>query len=157
MSAPTPIITPDDLTPFAEIDSDKAAAMVADALAMAKLVAPCIAEEGFAHPDAAKAVIRGAILRWHESGQGGVSQLQALSFGATIDNRQPRRGMFWPSEIEQLQDMCRTSTGGKAWSYDTAGAGGLQHAETCAVVFGAFYCDCGAIYTGAGPIWEPPQ
>ncbi|MGV0805805.1 hypothetical protein [Mycolicibacterium setense] len=155
---PAVSIETDDLEPFATIDPAKAAAMIADALAMAKLVAPCIADVDFAHPDAAKAVIRGAILRWNEAGQGAVSQLQAMSFSQMTDTRQPRRAMFWPSEIEQLQKMCQDPQADSgAWGYDAAGTGGIWHADTCAINFGATYCDCGAIYTGAGPIWEPPQ
>lgn len=146
-------ITAVDLQPFAEIPTAKATAMIADALAMAKLVAPCISEEDFEHADAAKAVIRGAILRWHEAGQGGVASQTALGFGQSYDNRMPRRAMFWPSEIDQLQKMCRDTNSSGAWSYDTIGTR-IMHGETCSVVFGAAYCDCGAVLTGSGPLWE---
>lgn len=147
----------EDLLPFAEIPSAKAAAMIADALAMATLVAPCIAEDDFAagKAAAAKAILRGAILRWHEAGQGALSQQNVGPFGATFDTRQPRRGMFWPSEIESLQKLCRTETGGRAWSYDTLGCG-VEHADTCAINFGAAYCDCGAILAGF-PLWQTEQ
>lgn len=40
-------IAPVDLAPFAEIAEAKAQAMIADALAMAAVVAPCIAESEF--------------------------------------------------------------------------------------------------------------
>lgn len=155
---PAVTITPADLEPFAKIEPDKANAMIEDALAMAGLVAPCIltAELTEAKAKAAKAILRGAILRWHEAGQGGVSQQTALGFSQTMDTRQIRRGMFWPSEIEQLQKLCSADgdDDGKAWSYDTLGTPSLQHAQTCSVVFGALYCSCGADLTGSTPLWE---
>lgn len=146
-------ISPADLEPFATIDPVKAQAMIDDALAMAELVAPCITSTEFAHAGAAKAVIRGAILRWHDAGSGAVSSQTAGPFGQTLDTRQVRRSMFWPSEIEQLQKMCQAADTGGAWAYDTAGCLLPQHAEICALHFGADYCSCGAVLAGA-PLWE---
>jgi hypothetical protein len=100
-------LTPDDLAPFAEIEVSKAMAMIEDALALAARVAPCIITAEFAYPDAAKAILRGAVLRWHEAGQGAVQHQGAGPFQQSVDTRQPRKGMFWPSEITQLQDLCR--------------------------------------------------
>lgn len=149
-------ITPADLTPFATIEAAKAQAMIDDALAMAKLVAPCIGETEFdaGKAAAAKAILRGAILRWHDSGSGAVSQQVAGPFQQTLDTRQPRRSLFWPSEIEQLEKLCRTETGGGAWSYDTYGTG-VVHAESCALNMGADYCSCGAIIAGF-PLYGTP-
>lgn len=152
-------ISTEDLEPFASIPEEKAEAMIEDAMAMASLVAPCITEDDLdpKKAAAAKAVIRGAILRWHESGTGAAVSQTALGFSQTLDTRQERRGMYWPSEIEQLQKICQAvSESSGAWSYDTAGSG-IVHAETCSLVFGANYCDCGAILTGLGPLWEPSQ
>ncbi len=151
----------EDLLPFAEIPSAKATAMIEDALAMAALVAPCITDDDFdaGKAAAAKAILRGAILRWHEAGQGALSQRQQtagpFSEAQMFDTRQPRRAMFWPSEIEALERLCRTETGGRAWSYDTLGSG-VEHADTCAINFGANYCDCGAILAGF-PLWQTEQ
>jgi hypothetical protein len=148
-------ITPADLAPFATIEPAKAEAMIADALAMAVLLAPCIAEADFKHPDAAKAVLRGAVLRWNEAGSGSVQQLTAGPYGAGLDTRIPRRGMFQPSEIEQLQSMCRDSTGGGAYAVDTyLDAGQQEHADICSLRFGAQYCSCGAVLTNAAALWE---
>lgn len=152
---PAVTITPDDLAPFASIPDEKAEAMIADALAMAGLVAPCITDEDFAHPDAAKAVIRGAILRWHEAGTGAVQQQTAGPYGQTLDTRQPRRSMFWPSEIEQLQSMCATDGSG-AFSIDTVPSAVIIHADICALNFGAQYCSCGAVLTQSLPLYEFP-
>lgn len=116
-------LTPDDLAPFATIDLSKALAMIEDALAMAAVVAPCITTAEFAYPDAAKAIIRGAVLRWDESGTGAMQQVTSGPFSTTMDTRQTRRGMFWPSEIQQLQALCTTS-GTYAVEIDTMPAGG---------------------------------
>lgn len=147
-------LTPEDLAPFADIDPAKAAAMIEDALALAAVVAPCIMVAEFAHTGAAKAVIRGAVIRWHEAGSGALQSTQTGPFGQTVDTRHPRRGMFWPSEIEQLQDLCKTTSSG-AFAVDTVATPGLvQHADTCALRFGAEYCSCGAVITGLLPLYE---
>jgi hypothetical protein len=111
------VITPDDLSPFASIDAAKAAAMIDDAMAMAARVAPCINSADFAYPDAARAVIRGAILRWHEAGNGSSTQLVAGPFQQATST--PRKGMFWPSEISDLTAMCASSTGSRVFELDT--------------------------------------
>lgn len=117
-------LTPADLDPFADIAYDKATAMIDDALALAARVAPCITEATFEHEAAARAILRGAILRWHEAGSGAFQQQTAGPFGIGIDTRQQRRGMFWPSEITQLQDLCRDADlQGQAFTVDTTPAG----------------------------------
>lgn len=147
-------ITPADLAPFATIPVAKANAMIEDAVAMAALVAPCILTAEFEYATAAKAIIRGAILRWHEAGTGALQSQQVGPFGQTLDTRQQRRGMFWPSEIEQLQELCKGVDPG-AFSVDTAPAyGTLVHADSCALRFGAVYCSCGAVLTGLLPLYE---
>lgn len=113
-----------DLTPFApDIDAEKAQAMIDDALALAARVAPCITSADFAYPEAARAIIRGAVLRWNESGTGAMQSQTAGPFGVQVDTRQPRRGMFWPSEIQDLASLCANSASGKAFEVDTAPAG----------------------------------
>lgn len=145
-----------DLAPFANIDEAKALAMIDDSLAMAKLVAPCISDSDLSEDKAAaaKAILRAAILRWHDSGSGAVSQQVAGPFQQTMDTRQQRRSLFWPTEIEQLEKLCRADdTGGSAWGYDAVGCGVPQHAEVCSLNFGADYCSCGAVLAGA-PLYE---
>ncbi len=141
---PAVSLQPSDLTPFADINIDKAAAMIDDALAIAARVAPCILDEDFAYESAAKAVLRGAVLRWHEAGTGATVQQSAGPFAQSIDTKQQRRGMFWPAEIEQLQDLCKGVETSGAWSYDTAPALGGLHAPMCHWHFGAA-CTCGVI------------
>ena len=139
-------ITPADLEPFAEIEATKAAAMCADALARAAVIAPCILEDGFAHDAAALAIIRGAILRWHESGTGAFQQVTTGPFGATTDTRSARKGMFLPSEIDELKSLCGSNTSG-AFDIDTVSAA-VVHADACSINLGATYCDCGADLAG---------
>ena len=103
-------LTTDDLLPFATIDEAKAQAMIDDAEAMAVLAAPCIAAVGFTNSAAVKAILRGAVLRWNEAGTGALQAQTAGPFGQTLDTRQERRGMFWPSEITQLQGLCSSGS-----------------------------------------------
>ena len=101
-----------DLDPFATIDAAKADAMIEDAEAMALLAAPCIAAEGFAYGLAVKAILRAAVLRWNDFGSGAAQTVQSGPFAQTLDTRQERRGMVWPSEIVSLQSLCADSQGG---------------------------------------------
>ena len=124
--------------------------MCEDALGQAEIFAPCIFEPGFAKRRAAKSVLRGAILRWNEAGAGAAVTHNAGIYGQTVDTRQPRRAMFYPSEIEALQKLCRRpeDTGG-AFSIDLLPPSTVQHAETCTLRLGGDYCSCGANLTGA--------
>ena len=156
---PAVTIVPADLEPFATIDVVKATAMIEDAMAMAARVAPCITTVEFAYASAAKAILRGALIRWHEAGSGALaaSSTQVGPFGQqqTMDTRQTRRGMFWPSEIEQLQDLCKGVEEHGAFDIDTVASGSatIVHADSCALFFGALYCSCGAVLTSLYPLW----
>lgn len=109
-----------DLTPFAEIESFKAEAMIADAEAMAVLAAPCIKVAGFTNTAALKAILRGAVLRWHDSGSGAFQSQQMGPFGVQYDTRHERRAMFRPEEIVALQNLCSANHGG-VYSVSLAG------------------------------------
>lgn len=155
-------LEPADLSNFAEITDGKANDMIEDAEALAMLAAPCLVPDfdpELTLPQAAavKAVLRGAILRWNEAGTGalaGTTQAAGpFSQGQTLDTRTPRKNMFWPSEITQLQDICKgESVNSGAFSVDTVGTDTV-HAEACSINFGATYCSCGADIAGF-PIWE---
>lgn len=148
-------ITINDLLPFApNINEAKAVAMIEDAVALAARVAPCILDPSFAHEAAAKAILRGAILRWNDSGSGAVVSQGVGPFSQTIDNRQDRRSMFWPSEITDLQELCGKPESAKAFTIDTAPGMGAVHADVCSLNFGASYCSCGANLTRGFPLWE---
>lgn len=136
-----------DLTPFApDIDATKAAAMIADALALATMVAPCLSEElppslSDEQKAAAKAIVRGAVLRWNDSGSGAATSKAAGPFQIAFDNRQSRKSMFWPSEITELQRICKGGSDGGAFSVDTAAAPIAFHSELCGFSGG---CVCGS-------------
>jgi hypothetical protein len=151
-----------DLAPFADIDEAKASAMIADATAQAILAAPCLAEPANLtdHQRAAvKAVLRGAILRWDEAGAGGVTQHQQTAgpFSESMTIAAPqRRGLFWPTELEQLEAVCKAVTGstaGGAWSINAAPRSRRRHADACSLNLGANFCSCGANLAGS-PLWE---
>lgn len=152
------LLEPEDLAPFADIESAKAQAMIDDAVATATLVAPCLADQEAMSElqlAATKAVLRGAILRWNDSGSGALVQQSAGPFSQTLDTRTSRRGMFWPSEIEQLQDICKGEDGGGgAFAIDTIPTCGVVHADICSINFGALHCSCGAVLTGMFPLYE---
>ena len=117
-------LQPADLTPFADIPEAKAAEMIADAEAWAVVAAPCLATPEFqadvSMSAAARAVLRQAILRWHDAGTGAVTQTVSGPHSQSVDTRQTRKGMFWPSEISQLQALCSDSDlVGGAFEVDT--------------------------------------
>ncbi|HOW00559.1 MAG TPA: hypothetical protein PLY19_03720 [Rhodoglobus sp.] len=87
------------------------AVMIEDAMATATMHAPCLAGDvSEAVAASARAIIRGAVLRWAESGSGG---LQSETFGShsyTVDTRSTRYGMFFDREIAQLAELCGSSS-----------------------------------------------
>lgn len=120
-----PILDPEDLESFAKIDPGKARDMIADAEAMAALAAPCINDPEFRDDEglvaALKAILRQSIIRRNETGTGALSQVGSGPFQMSTDTRTPTRGLFWPSEIAQLRDLCaafREEDQDKAFSVD---------------------------------------
>ena len=106
-----PILTPQDLAAFAQIEEGKALSMIADAEALAALAAPCITDPEFreneALMDALKAILRRAILRWNDAGTGATVQIGTGPFNqTTAQGTNTPKTLFWPSEIEQLRDLC---------------------------------------------------
>ena len=150
-------LTPEDLAPFASISEAKALVMIEDAMALAARVAPCIISADFAHDGAARAILRRVVLRWNDQGSGALTTESVDDYSGTVDTRQPSRNLFWPSEITQLQELCKTGEASGAFSVDTVSVSPLvQHADICSLRFGATYCSCGAVLTLAGPLWELP-
>lgn len=156
---PAPLLVPDDLKNFATIATAKAQEMIDDALAEAAFHAPCLLSPDFpAHLRAfAKGKIRAAVLRWNEAGSGAVTTQSSMSYAQTVDNRQPRKGMFYPSEIDQLKQLCRPADDeGGAFSIDTLPPAAVRHSPVCDLMMGGDHCTCGANLTGAlgVPLWE---
>ena len=125
---------------------------VDDAEAMAVLAAPCLATGLLTNAQSAqlKAVLRQALMRWKDAGSGALASQTAGPFGQVIDTRQERRGMFWPSELDQLRSICGTaSTGATSGTASTLpDAATAIHSEACSLAFGATYCSCGADLAG---------
>lgn len=134
--------------------------VIEDAEAMAVLAAPCLGDAALDPPltsaqrAAVRAILRGAIMRWNDAGSGARQSTSTGPFSETIDTTVARRGMFWPSEITNLQNICSGGVKSGAFSVDTVGLGGNSaHADICAINFGANYCSCGASLAGF-PLWE---
>lgn len=128
--------------------------MVDAANAKASRVAPCLVATDpiptvgqFAE---AKLVLIGAVKRWVESGSGAFTQQSAGPFSVSTDTRQRSGFNLWPSEITNLQDICKTgSEGRESFSLDTAPGSPLAvHDIACSLRFGASYCSCGADIAG---------
>lgn len=155
--APGPLtLTPDDLKNFATIATAKAQDMIDDALGTAFIHAPCILAPDFpaAKRKAAKAILRGAILRWNEAGTGAAVTQASQSYSQTLDTRQTRKVMFFPSEVDALKRLCRDDDEDSgAYSIDMLPSETVQHAEICSIYFGGG-CSCGAILTQGLPLWE---
>lgn len=139
--------------------------MVAGANAKASRVAPCLtwdgSEESEPEPSEAqlaeaKLVLIGAVKRWHESGSGAVQQQTAGPFGVSVDTRQQSRGYnLWPSEIVELQAICKSDDDSPGvFAVDTVADGGW-HSPICSLYFGATDCSCGADIAGFA-IYEVP-
>ena len=96
-----------------EVDANE---IIADLEALARIEAPCIGDSTFFEADAVKAILRQAALRWARAGEGGVtaSNLNSGPFGMnnTFDTRVSGEGRLWPSEIRQLQKLCKIHSGG---------------------------------------------
>ncbi|MGC4964244.1 hypothetical protein [Gordonia sp. DT101] len=156
-------LTTSDIAPFVgEMTSDEQDAleiMVVDVTAAAVAVAPCLAEPALPEnlAAAAKAHMRGAVLRWYEANSGAVQTQSAGPFSETIDTSVRRGGLLWPSEIKLLQDICATHRGvrpGAAFAIDTVSPSPLIHADSCDVYFSTTRgCSCGAALTAHAALW----
>jgi hypothetical protein len=84
-----------------------------------------------------------------------VTAQTAGPFAVQVDSTVRRHGMYTPSEIEQLQALCKLyngNTGGGAWGYDTIPTEAVQqHDESCCKTFFSNHeCSCGASLTKSG-------
>lgn len=146
---------PADVT--AKVDAALLQVMVDGANARASRVAPCLDSTDPAPTDGqlaeAKLVLLGAITRWSQTGSGAFQQQTAGPFSVAMDTRQRTGYNLWPSEIEQLQAICKGADDGKAFSIDTAPDLCGLHLPWCSLNFGATYCSCGVDIAGE-PIFE---
>lgn len=149
------ILRPEDFEPFADIPREKLEAMIADVEAVAVSVAPCIAKPDFKYKDAAKAILRRALLRWNDTGVSGQVQYESAGpFAQTTRSNTPTN-LLWPSEIAALKKLCEGDGGaGKAFTITPTIRGGYAHSEVCSTVWGEG-CSCGSDINGCdGPLWE---
>jgi len=155
------IIVVTDL-PAAVQSNELVDAMVAGANAKASRVAPCLTWDGTTEDEPgpsvdqtaeAKLVLIGAVKRWADAGAGALQSQTAGPYGITVDTRQRTGFNLWPSEIEALQEICRSDEVGGAFSVDTAPGGSSVHMPWCSYLMGATYCSCGADIAGY-PIYE---
>lgn len=88
---------------------------IADVVARAKVVAPCIEDEAFPHGDAVKAILRTAIIRRVQYGDGEVTTEQVTNgpFAAsqTVDTRRYDPGFLTHREERDLRAMCAEFNG----------------------------------------------
>lgn len=151
------IITPEDLTSaIAAAAGDRLAMLVDGANAKALRVAPCLgstdAPPNLQQLAEAKLILFGAISRWVDAGTGAFQQQTAGPFTAVTDTRQRTGYNLWPSEIADLQAICKTGSAGIV-AIDTVADCMADHAVICALMFGALYCSCGADVAGL-PLYE---
>ncbi len=147
------IITTEDL-PDNVASNAMSSVWVDGANARASRVAPCLADHQIVTNDQlaeAKLVLLGAVMRWAQAGTGAFQAQTAGPYGITLDTRQRGGFNLWPSEITQLQDICKNGAEGQAFAVDTV-AGGSFHSPICSVYFGG-ECSCGAVIAGQ-PIFE---
>jgi len=143
------IITTDDLP--AEVASNAMVGVWVDGVnARASRVAPCLASDDPAPSGEqlaeAKMILIGAVVRWSQAGAGALQSGTMGPFGVTLDTRQRVGFNLWPSEITQLQDICRSGSESKAFAVDTV-CTAAQHSPICSLYFGG-ECSCGADIAG---------
>lgn len=119
---PQPVLSTQDLIPFADISALKAQAMVDDVLALSARVAPCLATtEDAGVIAAAKAILRGVVLRWHETGVSSYAAQTQGPPGYPVSPTRERRNLLWPSEIDALQELCGGSGTASVYTLSLAG------------------------------------
>lgn len=142
---------PDDIASHA-----MAATWVDGANARASRVAPCLADDDPAPTDdqlaEARLVLIGAVMRWSQAGSGALQSENIGPLGYTVDTRQRGGFNLWPSEINQLQDICNNGAQASAYSFDTVPCG-PYHSPICSIYFGSEDCSCGASIA-CQPIYE---
>ena len=139
------------------VDTAVAAIFATSANAQAAVAAPGISEAAFLSNEAAmealKSILRGAILRWLDQAAGNAAATShtrtagPLSETTSTDTRQPGgQGTLWPSEEDRIRKLVPGgAVSRRAFSIlTTPPPGASPHRDSCALWFGALYCDCGA-------------
>jgi len=104
----------------------------------------------------ARLVLAGAIQRWSEAGSGAISTKTVMTGPymntETLDTKQRTGFNLWPSEITQLQELCKSGGTAGAFTLDTSPCGSA-HLPWCSLSLGATFCSCGVDIAGE-PIYE---
>lgn len=149
-------LTPDDLAPFADVEAGKAAAMIEDAESSALVVAPGLGLDlPVVQQNAVRAILRRAVLRWHESGAGVTTQDSAGPFSVST-HAEGSRNIFLPSEKAELRAIAGSSGSGAFTIRPHAAVGPVTagHQPWCSITWGE-WCSCGANLTrGEYPLFE---
>lgn len=108
------LLSPSDFAPWGTPQDAKLTALITDVQAKAAIVAPCLSLVDFKYPDAAKAILREAVLRRLEAGSGAVATkfvaTGPFSTSETFDTRS-LRGILQPKDIAELQELCKLNSG----------------------------------------------
>ena len=106
---PRVTLAPTDFTSWGIADQGKLSDLITDALAQARIIAPCIDDDEFPYHEAARATLREAVLRRLDAGTGAVTTrtegVGPFQRTETIDNRS-RRVILQPVDITDLQRLC---------------------------------------------------
>lgn len=110
------ILTVDDLSALTSASPAALAVMIADVSAAAVSAAPCLnGDLPESARAAARAVLRGAVLRWADYTTRDERQMTAGPFtlgqAAGSGGGAERRALLWPSEIQSLQRVCSNASG----------------------------------------------
>ncbi|MGK8466275.1 hypothetical protein [Nocardia cyriacigeorgica] len=103
-----------------DIAENLATAMIATAWARAQKIAPCLKDLAAddTQAEVVKSTLRSVVLRWYDTGSGGVVARTAGDFSERLSGF--GGGLFRPDEIRDLQEVCGSAgRGGKATTIPT--------------------------------------
>ncbi|QCW22014.1 head-to-tail adaptor [Gordonia phage Yakult] len=163
-----PLLTPAQVKRLVKVpevlDDETAQDMIDTAMARARLLAPCLADDYDGDPLTAdelvvvRDVLRDAVVRWADGGRGIVAAQAKGEYSETLRNTNTL-GLFRPNDIRELQNVCKdarkrgkasTTVVGFPYAYGSE----PQHVEWCSWNFHPDrlhnICDCGAILTADG-------
>ncbi|MGW4636863.1 hypothetical protein [Nocardia sp. NPDC004415] len=108
-----------------DLDEPLADAMIWSVWAKAKTIAPCLStlDADADQSELVRSTMRMVVLRWYETGSGGVTQQSAGDYAQT--NSSYAGGRWRPDEIEDLQAVCGQADTGKASTIATWDTGSL--------------------------------
>lgn len=102
----------EDVAPLTTTSPMVLSIYIEDVWAQAVVEAPCLASPTLPDhlKDAAKAILRQAVLRWARAGDGGVTteQKTAGPFSQTTTFAARGEGRLFPQEVTRLQKLCLT-------------------------------------------------